>query len=267
MSLNMQMPSRDLLNGIGRSLKNDGIAVIPNALDQESIACVNAEFERIAAEDDLEGRLIRGSSFDPDKLNIRLTNLPGRGQIFREILEHPLVVQAVEVALGPLFRLSNFTANITTPGAGAMSIHSDQNYIPEPWPIYPVSVNVGFALDEFTDLNATRFVPGTHRTYGPPVWDSTQLSTVPICAPAGSMFLMDGRLWHQTGANRSKGNRAAMFAYFTLPFIVPQAPWHNQIEPELQQRLSPYLLELLHFGQTASTAYFKPGQRTEVKEV
>ncbi len=87
-----------------------------------------------------------------------------------------------------------------------------------------MAINVAWAVDDFSDTNgATRFVPGSHRRdHGPDSGSGSALSVAIEC-PAGSIFVMDGRVWHQTGLNTTAGEtRAALFAYYVRPFIRPQ---------------------------------------------
>ena len=84
-----------------------------------------------------------------------------------------------------------------------MVLHADQGYATEPWPPVPLAVNVGWILDDFTEeVGATRYVPGSHRAGGNPDPERTY-ETVPVEAPAGSLLVMDGRIWHQSGINRT----------------------------------------------------------------
>jgi ectoine hydroxylase-related dioxygenase (phytanoyl-CoA dioxygenase family) len=139
-----------------------------------------------------------------------------------------------------------------------MALHADQNPIPAPWPPYPCTVNVAFAIDAFTPDNATRYMPGTHRESGPPAWEGTHPDAVPLCGPAGSMIFMEGRIYHQTGHNIGTASRSGAFAFFARSFLAPQFEWHRGIPREMRAALSPWLRELMGFGQSGGTANFIP---------
>jgi ectoine hydroxylase-related dioxygenase (phytanoyl-CoA dioxygenase family) len=119
-----------------------------------------------------------------------------------------------------------------------------------------MATNVAWALDDFTAANGgTRFIPRSHlRDHGPePAADARD--TVPMECPAGSIFVMDARVWHQTGPNRTADvTRAGLFAYYVRPFIRPQWNWYQTVTPELLARLSPAMREMLGFGSNVTSS-------------
>ena len=101
-----------------------------------------------------------------------------------------------------------------------MHLHADQYYVPQPWTA-PFAVNVAWLLDDFTDENgATRVIPGSHRAL--PDF-SEPIETVPVEGPAGSIMVMDGRLWHQTGENRTSSVHRAGVVRLLRPTLDPPA--------------------------------------------
>jgi ectoine hydroxylase-related dioxygenase (phytanoyl-CoA dioxygenase family) len=248
-------------------LDRDGICVMENILDAAGLAQVKKALFDGVARDERSGVPVRGFPFDPDARNLRVFDLIGKYPVFGELVEHPIAVELVRHAIGAPFSLSNFSANVTAPGSGAMGMHADQGYVPAPWPPYPFALNVAWALDDFTEANgATRFVPGSHRQdHGPDLADAAK--TVPIECRAGSIFIMDGRVWHQTGVNRTKDQtRAGLFAYYVRPFIRPQWNWQMTITPEHLARMSPLMREMLGFGSNVTSSleslYLKRGNTT-----
>jgi len=160
--------------------------------------------------------------------------------------------------LGNSFLISNFSANITEPGNEPMQLHADQGYVVPPWPEIPLACNVAWLLDDFTEDNGgTCYVPGSHRHgHGPD--PERSYDTIPIQAPAGSMLIMDGRLWHRTGANRTESDkRAALFGYYALRWIRPQMSWNTTLWPTTVARLEPEFLDLLGY-YTGNTEYQIP---------
>src|SRR5512134_2796271 len=66
---------------------------------------------------------------------------------------------------------------------------------------------------------------------------------------------MDARIWHQTGPNRTADvTRAGLFAYYVRPFIRPQWNWYQTVTPELLERLSPQMREMLGFGSNVTSS-------------
>jgi ectoine hydroxylase-related dioxygenase (phytanoyl-CoA dioxygenase family) len=250
--------NEELAQQVCAALQEDGVVVVEDAIGPDMIAHAKSALELGAHEDEANGFQVRGSAYDPDELNIRVRSLPAKDAVFRDMLELPALRAAVTGWLGDNVRLSNFTSNTTLPGAGAMALHADQNNIPAPWPPYPCTLNVAFALDDFTPDNATRYMPGTHRESGPPAWEGTHPDAVPLCGRAGSMIFMEGRTYHQTGHNTGTTPRSGAFAFFAHSFLAPQFEWHRAVPRELRATLSPWLREIMGFGQSGGTANFIP---------
>ena len=250
-------------------LDHDGICVMEDILDGVGLARVRKALFDGVARDEREGVPVRGFPFDPDSHNLRVFDLIGKDSVFAELVEHPIAIELVRHVIGAPFLLSNFSANVTAHGSGAMVMHADQGYVPAPWPPYPMAINVAWALDDFTEANgATRFVPGSHKKdHGPEMADAAM--TAPIECRAGSIFVMDGRVWHQTGVNRSKDQtRAGLFAYYVRPFIRPQWNWYMTMKPEALARMSPLMQEMLGFGSNVTSSleslYLKRGKTAAV---
>ena len=65
---------------------------------------------------------------------------------------------------------------------------------------------------------------------------------VPFEAPAGSIIVMEGRVWHTSGRNVTDSeDRALLFGYYTKPFIRPQWNFTRSLAPEVQAACSPML--------------------------
>jgi ectoine hydroxylase-related dioxygenase (phytanoyl-CoA dioxygenase family) len=235
-------------------LDAEGVCLIEDVLDPRGVARVKQALLDGIASDETGGVPVRGFPFDPDTKNIRLFDLIGKDPVFAELAEHPLALELVRHSIGAPFLLSNFSANVTAPGSGAMYMHADQGYVPAPWPPYPFATNVAWALDDFTEANGgTRFVPRSHlRDHGPePRFDRHRAME----CPAGSIFVMDARIWHQTGPNRTADvTRAGLFAYYVRPFVRPQWNWYQTVTPELLARLDPEMREMLGFGSNVTSS-------------
>jgi ectoine hydroxylase-related dioxygenase (phytanoyl-CoA dioxygenase family) len=239
-----------------RLLDAEGVCVIENVLDARGIARVKEALLAGISSDESSGVPVRGFPFDPDTRNVRLFDLIGKDPVFVELVQHPLALELVRHQIGSPFLLSNFSANVTAPGSGAMYMHADQGYVPAPWPPYPFATNVGWALDDFCEANGgTRFVPRSHlRDHGPEArFDSDE--TVAMECPAGSIFVMDSRVWHQTGPNRTADQtRAGLFAYYVRPFVRPQWNWYLTVTPELLATLDAEMREMLGFGSNVTSS-------------
>jgi ectoine hydroxylase-related dioxygenase (phytanoyl-CoA dioxygenase family) len=232
-----------------------GVVIVPDVLVGEELADARMAADEVIAGNLTDGEPIRGFSYDPDDRNIRIVDLVPRHETFRRLAEHPLALALVSHVLGPDFRLSNFSGNRTAPGSGRMYMHADQGFLPSPWPPYAMALNVGWALDDFTVENGgTRYIPGSHRRDHGPQADADYQEAVSVVCKAGSIFAMDGRVWHQTGANTTADvTRTGLFAYYVRPFIVTQRPWPELIPAERREELTPTLAALLGLAQRRAT--------------
>ncbi len=227
---------------------------------------------------DEHGR-IRANAFAESNggINQRLWMLANKGRCFRDMIMSPLVDDLVGHVLGRDLLLSTGSANIARPGSKRMGLHTDQWWMPQPEPadrpgvkpgdisrspvpgfldpdrtlgIAPAVVaNTMWMLTDFTaDNGATEVVPGTHRSGAHPPVDQTDLDIVQPEAPAGSLLVFDGRLWHGTGANVSDHDRLGVLMTFCAPQFRQQENQTLGLDRALWDDLSEGLRRRLGFG-------------------
>ncbi|MEM7019540.1 MAG: phytanoyl-CoA dioxygenase family protein [Pseudomonadota bacterium] len=239
-------------------LSEYGYCVLTDILDQPAAAQIREKLVNAAAESERRGMPTYIEGLDPNDSNVRVFNLLDLDPVFIELIAHPVALEAVRHLLTDDFIISNFTANIARPGSDSMVIHSDLAVVlPEPWHA-PWSMNVIWCLDDVHDENgATRYLPGSHRYR-----QRNELPTdiaekmVPFEAKAGSIVLMDGRLWHTSGKNRTENEeRALLFGYYTRSFIRPQWNFNVGLSAATQAMLNP---ELRHWLGLELAANIKP---------
>jgi ectoine hydroxylase-related dioxygenase (phytanoyl-CoA dioxygenase family) len=171
--------------------------------------------------------------------------------VFMELLRNPTAVAVARALLGETMFVSNFTANMTTPGSASMNIHSDQALCaPAPWN-ETWMMNFIWCLDEVTPENGgTLFIPGSHRIRTRdevPADLSGKLQVLE--APAGSAIALEGRVWHTSGVNTtSDERRALLFALYNRDFLRPQVNWEVLLCDETKARLSDEDRALLGMG-------------------
>lgn len=247
---------QDPLAAAKAQLRDDGWCVIPDVLDP---AAARQALDRLWAAADESRR--RGVDtympvLDPNASNVRVFFLMELDAIFRELIAHPTAVEMVSSLLGRDFLISNFTANIARPGSKSMALHSDQSLVvPEPW-VQPWALNVIWCLTDVTFENgATLFIPGSHRwqTRADVPADANR-RLQPFEAKAGSIIVMEGRIWHTSGANiTADQDRALLFGYYTRPFLRQQVNWNAALSAETQASLSPQMRRWLGLDATANT--------------
>lgn len=233
----------DDLDQARSDLKEWGYCLLENPLE-------NAEFA------DLRDRLLTvarqeredGSAFLYDGGNQRVFSLHNKGREFENLVQEPTVLEVMEHVLGFNFLLSSTHANIAGPGGASMNVHADQTFARPPWPPYALVANSMWMLDDFTpDNGATRIVPGSHKWGRQPDYDLGEGDTLtePACAPAGSVMVFDGRLWHQTGANTSDAPRHGILNYYCRGYVRQQQNFSAGLDTEVAKRATPVMQRLL----------------------
>lgn len=221
--------------------KEHGWVAIPEVLTKEQTKTLVDRLWRAREESEKNGDKTYLDWLDPNEFNVRIFYLMALDPIFIELVQHPIAIQMVKAILGGNFQLSNFTANISLPGSKSMGLHSDTSLqCPDPW-IDTWGCNTMWALSElYGEGGATLYIPNSHhwKTKADIPEDAEKL-LVPLQAPAGSMLVMDGRLWHTSGVNTSKDfQRPLLFGAWNAPFLRSQVNWAVALSEETKKNLS-----------------------------
>jgi len=131
---------------------------------------------------------------------------------------------------------------------------------------YLASVNVFFAIDEFTKENgATLVVPGTHQQERVPDLDYFKREAIPAECPAGSIILFDSTLWHAAGVNYSGKDRCAINHQFTRSYFKQQIDYARALGDDIMKALKPRTQQLLGWytrvPSSLDTYYCPPSER------
>ena len=244
--MNSFPPMADSANQAIDDLREYGIALLPDLLTGEKLRQARDAVYAGPADDAANNRTPGHYVVDYGTANVRVWNLLNRGAVFVELAEHPLVLELLEEMLGPDAQLSGFSANIAEPGSEGGHLHADQSGYPPPWPAEPQGLNIAWLLDDFTsDNGATEMVPGSHGRDKP--FEPPGETPSPAIAPAGTAIAFEGRVWHQTGCNRSTAPRAAAFAWYVRPIYRTQENWFLALNEDVLESASDNLLKLLGY--------------------
>jgi ectoine hydroxylase-related dioxygenase (phytanoyl-CoA dioxygenase family) len=246
------------LEVVRAALARDGVAVVPDVLDGARAADALDRLWAASRESERRGIPPHIVGLDPNAANVRVFNLIDLDPLFGELIAHPVADAIVSGLLGEDYIVSNFTANIARPGSRSMVVHSDLAAVaPEPWTA-PQSANVIWCLtDVRRDNGATLHIPGSHHyTTLADVPADPMAAMVPLEAPAGSIIVMEGRVWHTSGSNvTADEDRALLFGYYTTPYLRPQWNFTASLAPERQAAMSPVLRYRLGLDATLNMAF------------
>ncbi|HQU45432.1 MAG TPA: hypothetical protein PK867_21635, partial [Pirellulales bacterium] len=102
-----------------RQLDDLGYVLLPNVMGHDLQSRLSDGVERLFASEGVAA----GSEFKPEPGARRLANLINKGDVFREIVMHPVVLPLVEHVLEGSVKLSSLNARSANP-------HCDK---PQPW--------------------------------------------------------------------------------------------------------------------------------------
>ena len=186
----------------------------------------------------------------------RVWNLVNKHEVFEHAVQHPRVIEAQQYLLGDDLILSSFTANIIGPNgkAGGLHIDSPLGRLPMPRPAFPLVANTVWFLDDFTKRNgATRCIPGSHRRLDlAPERDVTYKDEIQVEGKKGSAIILNGAVWHGSGANRTDHSRVGLLCFFSRSVLKPQQDQMKLTTEGVLSRATPLLKQLLGFDSRST---------------
>lgn len=216
------------------ALNREGYAVFRNVIAADWLESLRAAFDDGCAKDSS----LPVNSVIKESGTRHIDNLVSRGPVFERVCTHPLVLAAVSHVLHVPFRLAQMNGREPLPGYGLQGLHADwtSRAKGEPYRI----VTAIWLLDDFTSENgATRVVPGTHRLlhqrpkrFADPA--SRHQEQEIIVAPAGSVLLFNGHLWHSGTRNQTNLRRRVL----QCSFVGRDEVRFNRIKVDAPERLS-----------------------------
>lgn len=189
-----------------RELADNGYTIIQDPAAHALTDRVRAAILRLAEES--EGR--NGGR--------RAGLLLGRDPVFPEAVVVPKLLALVEFLLGRGALLSQLIGTVRREEAAGLVLHADNSWFPAPFPQWEIMCTACWVTDEFTRENgATLVIPGTHKNKHHPSRDirKTLDGAIPIEAPAGSIALWDGSVWHGSYPRINSGERVVMHMTYT----------------------------------------------------
>jgi hypothetical protein len=193
-----------------------------------------------------------GMEFQQEEGAGRLSNLIDKDPLFDECFRNPFLLSAVSGVFSDAFKVSALNSRSALQGAGHQALHRDFQGASVP-PGEFQTCNSIWLLDDFTEENgATRVVPGSHRWPMSPsqvIEDPSEAhpDEVLLLGRAGSVFVLNGHLWHGGTRNRSGRPRRALHSYFCVRGQAQQLCQAEYLRSSTKERFSRserYLLDI-----------------------
>lgn len=234
--------SKTSIDGLAFQLNASGFcvleSVIPTNHCTELRNCLIATVNRESAQYETgQAAAARKVGFTPSIIN--------HDQSFAEYLADERLLQLVGRMLGDHVRISFTSAIINHPGNERGGWHADwpfnqenAGHVRAPYPDAIMHLTTLWMLSPFGAENGgTLVLPGSHRCSTNPTAadgpdpNETFPAEINASGPAGSVLIMDSRLWHATAPNQTDEPRVAL--------AVRYAPWWLNLEvlrPESDER-------------------------------
>ena len=204
-------------------VRSDGWCVVPGVIPSGELDSIRDNVSQATAERERAEAAARGLG--------HLTGFIRYDQSLAPYLADRKLLDLVEALLGPFVRVSFTTATINYSGNERGGWHADwpfnQNnagHVAAPYPDAMMHITTLWMLSPFTAENGgTLIVPGSHRQPNNPTGDMgiDPLAPYPgemnATGSAGSVLVLDSRLWHSTAPNTSGSARVSV--------VVRYAPW------------------------------------------
>lgn len=239
-----KMNGFDLCASNRQELDDLGFTIIPGPVPADDLRQLVVAYDA-AVSDAISNDVKVGSS------TTRVSDFVNRGPEFDKLYLHPPLLKACCHIIGIPFRLSTMHARTLRPRSPAQDLHVDYERDHRGWTM----VGFIFMIDEFREDNgATRFVPGSHLWSEVPQalpGDRDRKADYPgqvlAFAPAGSMMLFNGSVWHGHTANRSNEPRRSIQGAYIRRDAESGENLLARMQPETLSRISPlakYVLAL-----------------------
>jgi len=236
-------------------LDENGYVVLQQVIDTDAADELRERTLELAAQERAAGG---ESALYLDGTSQRVWNLVNKGECFERALVNPRILEFQEYLLGDDCVLSSFTGNLIGPGASPSDLHIDfpMGEMPVPLPAWTFCANSVYILTDFTKENgATCVIPGSHgRGFGPK-HDETCNDIIQLEGAKGDAVVVNGLIWHGSGANHTDSMRVGLLGFYCRSFIRPQQDHLELVSEDVWQRATPAMRRLLGENAKASARY------------
>jgi hypothetical protein len=226
------------LEGISRSLRDSGMAVIEDAYRSDEIDRLGSAYDALLAERPSS----RVQATGEEHVQMQMPLIPPFCDA--RVVAHPAVVQVLANVLGPDFECAYYNSNTACQGSKYQAVHRDhgpvfglQHGVATP----PTGLVVNIPLCDFTVENgSTEVWPATHLIVDTPADTDVSLgeraealASSRLNIKAGSLLMRDLRVWHRGTPNTTKRPRSMLAIVYKRHWIgwrhaslrVPMSTW------------------------------------------
>jgi hypothetical protein len=242
------LPSSSTAADVAAILARDGAVVVDRLVAPSLLDRVREEL----------ALWLEATPFGPDEFSGHRTKrtggLIGRSPTVRELVMHPLVLEATGAVLagGTSFQVHLTQVIAIGPDEPAQPVHRDQwafDFFPFPKG-YEVQCNTIWAMTDFTEENgATRVAPGSNHFE-----DRMEIGpeqTVGAAMPKGSVLFYTGSVYHGGGANRSRETRYGLNLTYNRSWLRQEENQYLAVPLEIARTLPVDLLRLMGYARGA----------------
>lgn len=185
-----------------------------------------------------------------------LLNLHNKDATFIELVDHPTafplvghMLQSGSYQEKEPFIVTQFSARDPHPGVDAQQLHIDSRFPGPPFALMSIAL---WMLNDFTvESGATRLVPRSHLRASYPENGVAYPDAITVEAPAGSLLIYNGSMWHGGGAKRRDVERWSIIVSYARWFVKPAFDMTRNTPPEIYASLSAARRELFGFTSVA----------------
>lgn len=230
---------------VDQLIDGPGFVLMPNLIDASDAARAHSRALEVAASPSAAafGRL-------NEKIGQQhIRGLLAHGEIFERIVQHPALLEIAEAMLGDDMTLGAYSVRILYPGAIEMGVHIDYPYWAMRGPFTlrpPLMMQVILMLQDFTEKNgATLVAPRSQLRCARPNREDFAREAIKITGAAGDAIISHGLLWHDTSQNHTSEPRVAILINYGLKVIRPLDSEIAKVPPNVLERATPKLRQLL----------------------
>lgn len=161
-------------------------------------------------------------------------------EVFEEVLMADAPLALITYLLGESCVLSSVGCHFKGIGEqGVVPLHSDNGYIPAPFPAHSLVANVNYALTPYSkEGGALALVPQSHKWARTPTMQEISLSgesanpsAVAMDLNPGDAVVWHGNAWHGSFPRQIPGIRMNLAVYFARHYVVTQER-HKDVVPQ-----------------------------------